>query len=618
MVQDEHESRRAEERVHRAGAGRLARACSWLALVLLVPFALLVAVGPSVAWRLMPVHPARAAIAPDALAPREAIAQLDALDPTTDDGLAEAARIFSSAIVDHWPARDEVDPAVATTLFEHPPRWAVIQIGRVLPDSLATLVPNHAERTRIERREWRSAVMLGVGTDGQRALALARYLREKGVDAWPVVAAGRAVCVLGSPEGVRALDPASGAIVEIAARTDYGEPTTLLSRRGRVWWTLALCALAFFAWGSATGRVDPRWSVLVLLEIAHQTGVAFLWWAAVLGALGVLAWAYRTERLHLRFLKPLAGFAARLSRRARGLPVVLSSVALACRCGGALSAVVATLSAAAVLAAGIGPWLAERVLPPHPLRDAAAECKPGLACIDADEAIARLEALDPSTEEGLVEANRIFAAAILHHWPARADEAPDTAVRLYEDLPLWWEMRAAAALGDDEDWAALAWRERGRWRSAIRMGVGFCSQHAIAISDYLREKGVAARPFGLDGHVVARVETSQGEWILDPDYALVMRRSIEEAGADLEGTRDAYLAAGVEPSIAADVAATFGPEGNTEYTITFVGGDPSRSAAWQRRAFTVLALSGLAAMALWWCGGACRRLAVARGAGSIS
>ncbi len=112
------------------------------------------------------------------------------------------------------------------------------------------------------------------------------------------------------------------------------------------------------------------------------------------------------------------------------------------------------------------------------------------------------------------------------------------------------------------------------------MGVGFCSQHAIAISDYLREKGVEARPFGLDGHVVARVEAAGAEWILDPDYALIMRRSVEEAGADFEGTRDAYLAAGVEPSIAAHVAATFGPGGNTEYEITFVGTDASRAAEW--------------------------------------
>jgi hypothetical protein len=234
MVQDEHESRRAEERARRAGAGRLARACLWVALALLAPVALLVAVGPSVAWRLMPVHPVRAAIAPDALAPREAIAQLDALDPTTDDGLAEAARIFSGAIVDHWPARHEVDPAVATTLFEHPPRWAVIQIGHVLPDVLSALVLSRVDLMRIERRDWRSAVMLGVGTDGQRALALARFLREKGVDAWPVVADGRAVCVLGSPEGARALDPASGAIVEGAETAVPAKASSDSARAKRV------------------------------------------------------------------------------------------------------------------------------------------------------------------------------------------------------------------------------------------------------------------------------------------------------------------------------------------------------------------------------------------------
>jgi hypothetical protein len=556
MVQNEHKSRRAEERAHRAGAGRLVRACAWLALVLLVPVALLVAVGPSVAWRLMPVHPARAAIAPDALAPREVIAQLDALDPTTDGGLAEAARIFSSAIVDHWPARDEVDPAVATTLFEHPPRWAVIQIGHALPDLLSALVLSHADLMRIERRDWRSAVMLGVGTDGQRALALARFLREKGVDAWPVVAAGRAVCVLGTPEAARALEPASGAIIEIAARTDYGEPTTLLSRRARVWWTLALALLAGLAWPIAVGSLD---------------GTRSLRSAAVRrrSALGSLA-------------KPL------------------SHAFLACAL---ISALAASLCGGVVLVVAYGPAYADRSLDTHPLRATAEDCKRGrvrdLDCVDAEDAIRRLEAIDPTTEEGLVEATRLFAAATLHHWPARGDAAPATSMRFYEDLPRWWDMRRARNSGDLDDWRRLAWLERGRWRSAIRMGVGLCSQHAIAISDYLREKGVRARPFGLDGHVIALVETKGGEWIVDPDFALVMRRPILEAGQDYEGVRQAYLEVGAPPSMASITAATFGPDGNTEYSIDFVGSRTMRHDLWCRNGLFGLAGLGLASALSW-------------------
>jgi hypothetical protein len=584
------------------------RVVAWIAFAVLVPAALLTAVGPSLASRLMRTHPERAEIAPDAPDPRATIARLESLDPRDGDAideqaLAEAARLISGAIVDHWPRGDEIDPAVATTLLEHPPRWAAIQLVRALPASWESRVPNHAERMRIERRDWRSAVMLGVGTDGQRALALARYLREKGVDAWPVVAEGRAVCVLGEPEATRGVDPASGAPIEIAARAPYPESTTLLSRRARVWWTLALGALALVAWGAARGRIDPRWSVLALPELAHLTGVPFLWFVALLVALAVVAWMLRTRRVQLPFLRQLNGAIARLSRAARGSSALRAILTTGCACGAAASACVALGSVAAAAVLALGPSFADRFLATHPLRLDSAECKPGLACIDADEAIARLEALDPTTEDGLIEANGIFAAALLHHWPRYADEAPPTAVRVYEDLPRWLDMKISAVLGDRDEWAAAAWSERGRWRSAIRMGVGFCSQHAIAISDYLREKGVEARPFGLAGHVVARVQAPGGEWILDPDYALVIPRSIEEAGADFEGTRDAYLAVGVESSIAASVAATFGPEGNAEYTITFVGTDHARLDAWLRRAFILLLASGGLAWGLRWLAG---------------
>jgi hypothetical protein len=172
-------------------------------------------------------------------------------------------------------------------------------------------------------------------------------------------------------------------------------------------------------------------------------------------------------------------------------------------------------------------------------------------------------------------------------------------MRFYEDLPRWWDMRRARNSGDLDDWRRFAWLERGRWRSAIRMGVGLCSQHAIAISDYLREKGVRARPFGLDGHVIALVETKGGEWIVDPDFALVMRRPILEAGQDFEGVRQAYLEVGATPSMASSTAATFGPDGNTEYSIDFVGSRTMRHDLWRRNGLFGLAGLGLASALSW-------------------
>ena len=295
-----------------------------------------------------------------------------------------------------------------------------------------------------------------------------------------------------------------------------------------------------------------------------------------------------------------AGECAGFQSRGGGVALVATlSTSLAC----ALLCTSAFLGAVAGIVA-YGPAFADRSLEPHPRRLEATECKRGrvrdLACIDADDAVRRLEQIDPSTEEGLVEATRIFAAAILHDWPSDIESAvPDRVMRFYEDLPLWSDMLAARARGDLVEWRRLAWLERGRWRAAIRVGVGACSHQAIAISDYLRERGVDARPIGLGGHVVALANTAAGEWIVDPDYGLVVPRSLSEAGEDLQGVLDAYLAVGAWPVMASEAAASFAPAGNEEYTVDFVGSNQVRLDAWKLRAQLGSLLSIALALALW-------------------
>ncbi|MBI1303481.1 MAG: hypothetical protein GC172_06800 [Phycisphaera sp.] len=287
------------------------------------------------------------------------------------------------------------------------------------------------------------------------------------------------------------------------------------------------------------------------------------------------------------------------SRSEGRAPAASLSKAIAC----ALLGTSVLLGAVAGIVA-YGPAFADRSLEPHPRRLEATECRRGrvrdLACIDADDAVRRLGEIDPNTEEGLIEATRIFAAAILHDWPSDVESAvPDRVMRFYEDLPLWCDMIAARARGDLAEWRRLAWLERGRWRSAIRIGVGACSHQAIAISDYLRERGVDARPFGLGGHVVALARTAAGEWIVDPDFALVVPRSLAEAGEDPEGMLEAYLAVGAWPVMAAETAATFGPAGNAEYAVDFIGSNQRRLDAWKRRAQLGAALCLVVALALW-------------------
>lgn len=73
--------------------------------------------------------------------------------------------------------------------------------------------------------------------------------------------------------------------------------------------------------------------------------------------------------------------------------------------------------------------------------------------------------------------------------------------------------------------------EFSHYKKAIERGVGICSEHAIIISEILKEKGIDSKIIGLDGHVVATALINQLDnqwWILDADYGVVIPHSIEE------------------------------------------------------------------------------------------
>jgi hypothetical protein len=265
--------------------------------------------------------------------------------------------------------------------------------------------------------------------------------------------------------------------------------------------------------------------------------------------------------------------------------------------------VVALLWCAAVAALGVasvcswGPSWSILAVQAHPGRDEWRFGRAGVERIQPAEAVARLEALDPSTDAALGELARIIAAGMTNGFPAPDEVDPAYAPSPIEHLPLWIEFTRARREPAARDRALeLSHLERERWRNGLRLGLGYCSQASLVAADFLREHGVDAHAYGLGGHVVTRAFTDRGERIVDADYGVVLPFGLERAAADPATVRSLYLAVGYHPDQVEMVVAMYGPDGNERYlgrTVETEGRALRR--AWSRAAWRLAAVSAAAA-----------------------
>lgn len=227
-----------------------------------------------------------------------------------------------------------------------------------------------------------------------------------------------------------------------------------------------------------------------------------------------------------------------------------------------LSAGLAILAAIAVCA-GLPP-LAGSHAAMHTRRAAAARDR-----LDPEQALARLEKLDASQPGAPEEAMQLVHAAMLHHWPEEAQRDAETECRFVDDPVVWLRLRLLDALGGDP--SVLARRERSDWRSALRLGVGYCSQQSIVLAGALRARGIDARAVGLGGHVVVVARAGDRERVLDPDFGVVLSQGLASAERATEVVRAAYLEAGTDAATAARLASIYAPAGNGDYPAKLLG-----------------------------------------------
>ncbi len=81
------------------------------------------------------------------------------------------------------------------------------------------------------------------------------------------------------------------------------------------------------------------------------------------------------------------------------------------------------------------------------------------------------------------------------------------------------------------------------WRStekAVRLGGGFCSQHAIIFNNILMCQGMKSRILGLSGHVLNEVFLD-GKWqVYDPTFGIPFGMSLKELESDHEKVYQIY------------------------------------------------------------------------------
>lgn len=175
------------------------------------------------------------------------------------------------------------------------------------------------------------------------------------------------------------------------------------------------------------------------------------------------------------------------------------------------------------------------------------------------DARARLNALEdePDPQRLVTEATRVFHRAIAH---VEGADVKERGYRHYRLLVSPWENWILYLL----DFVKPAYEEDGYrfcdYNRALKRGVGWCEQKAMALTGYLRERGLETGVVTLGGHVVstARVE-NRGWYLLDADYGGVVPFGLEAAQAAPASVLPHYWSPAAQER---SIERYFGPEGN--------------------------------------------------------
>jgi hypothetical protein len=130
--------------------------------------------------------------------------------------------------------------------------------------------------------------------------------------------------------------------------------------------------------------------------------------------------------------------------------------------------------------------------------------------------------LQGAIEDVLCEAN-LYVHSITEHCQGR-DLAP-------------WENWAQSLIG--QFYSPLMRTQNPVW--IVYGGKGDCSERSAVLQDLMLSQGIQSRFIGLGGHVVLEAKNDTGNWILDPDYGVVIKTGIDELEEQATGELSGWL-----------------------------------------------------------------------------
>jgi hypothetical protein len=191
----------------------------------------------------------------------------------------------------------------------------------------------------------------------------------------------------------------------------------------------------------------------------------------------------------------------------------------------------------------------------HPKAIVGEPHKNGIVGISYDESLRLLESM--TLDDIVREPERltdVFARRISHYWPAPGQVDPEV---FYSFVENWFLAVAQRVEGFFVRLGLVRPRlvrvERRAYRAALAGGVGYCSQVALAIADYM-PSNTSAGIVPLGGHVVAFAHLGSSNYVLDGDYNVTFKVGDGPPSTWGGAVRTAYAKAGYSPSVVESVA----------------------------------------------------------------
>ncbi len=141
--------------------------------------------------------------------------------------------------------------------------------------------------------------------------------------------------------------------------------------------------------------------------------------------------------------------------------------------------------------------------------------------LSTKEAFDELNKLSPApTIEYVSQINTIINKSIAHYWENSGIEKYNLTIPFYKNYILY----TLSFIRPD----VYKKYEFCNYEDAIKRGVGLCSQHAIALTDFLNKQGIKTSIVELSGHVVTQVYLPNKTIIADPDFGVLLPYPLKE------------------------------------------------------------------------------------------